>query len=57
MSNALKTHAGELRARGVATSTFGIGDDFDERLMEGMARSGGGNFYYLQPARARSPSS
>jgi len=45
---ALKTHAGELRARGVATSTFGIGDDFDERLMEGMARSGGGNFYYLQ---------
>ncbi len=46
--NALKTHAGELRARGVATSTFGIGADFDERLMEGMARSGGGNFYYLQ---------
>lgn len=48
--NALKTHAGELRARGVATSTFGIGADFDERLMEGMARSGGGNFYYLQHA-------
>jgi Ca-activated chloride channel family protein len=46
--NVLKTHAGELRARGVATSTFGIGADFDERLMEGMARSGGGNFYYLQ---------
>jgi len=45
---ALKTHAGELRARGVATSTFGIGSDFDERLMEGMARAGGGNFYYLQ---------
>jgi len=45
---ALKTHAGELRARGVATSTFGIGHDFDERLMEGMARAGGGNFYYLR---------
>ena len=44
----LKTHASELRSRGVATSTFGIGHDFDERLMEGMARSGGGNFYYLQ---------
>lgn len=47
---ALKAHAGELRARGVATSTFGIGADFDERLMEGMARAGGGNFYYLQRA-------
>ncbi len=45
---ALQTHAGELRARGVATSTFGIGRDFDERLMEGMARAGGGNFYYLE---------
>ena len=45
---ALQTHAGELRARGVATSTFGIGRNFDERLMEGMARAGGGNFYYLE---------
>ena len=46
----LQTHASEIRARGVATSTFGIGADFDERLMEGMARAGGGNFYYLQNA-------
>lgn len=44
----LAMHAGELRSRGVVTSCFGIGNDFDERLMEGMARSGGGNFYYLE---------
>lgn len=44
--------AHELRARGVTTSTFGIGADFDERLLEGMAEAGGGNFYYLERAEA-----
>ncbi|MFN2317928.1 MAG: VWA domain-containing protein [Gemmatimonadales bacterium] len=44
----LAHHAGELRARGVVTSCIGVGNDFDERLMEGMARAGGGNFYYLE---------
>lgn len=47
---ALEHHAGQLRTRGVVTSTIGIGADFDERLMEGMARAGGGNFYYLERA-------
>ena len=47
----LRRHAGELRARGVATSTFGVGADFDERLLQGMADASGGNFYYLQDAR------
>lgn len=46
----LAHHAGELRARGVVTSCIGIGHDFDERLLEGMARAGGGNFYYLEHA-------
>ncbi|MDZ4674165.1 MAG: VWA domain-containing protein [Gemmatimonadota bacterium] len=46
----LQRHAQELRTRGVVTSCFGIGNDFDERLMEGMARAGGGNFYYLERA-------
>jgi Mg-chelatase subunit ChlD len=46
----LARHAGELRARGVATSTFGVGEDFDERLLQAMAEAGGGNAYYLQSA-------
>ena len=49
---ALEGHAEALRSRGVITSTFGIGDDFDERLMEGIARAGGGNFYFIKEARA-----
>ena len=47
----LETHAAELRRRGVATSTFGVGHDFDEALLEAMASAGGGNFYYIQDAR------
>ncbi len=47
----LIAHAAELRARGVATSTFGVGADFDERLLRGMAERSGGHFYYLQDAR------
>jgi len=46
----LTRHAGELRARGVATSTFGVGTDFDERLLQAMAEAGGGNSYYLRDA-------
>jgi Ca-activated chloride channel family protein len=43
-------HAGELRARGVSTSTFGVGDDFDEVLLAGMASAGGGHFYFIASA-------
>jgi Ca-activated chloride channel family protein len=46
----LETHAAELRRRGVATSTFGVGHDFDEALLETMASAGGGNFYYIEHA-------
>jgi len=46
----LARHAGELRQRGVSTSTFGVGADFDERLLRGMAHEGGGNFYFLENA-------
>lgn len=47
----LETHAAELRRRGVATSTFGVGQDFDEALLEAIATAGGGHFYYIQDAR------
>jgi len=46
----LSGHAEQLRARQVMTSTFGIGVDFDERLLAAMARAGGGHFYYIQAA-------
>nr|MBA3895200.1 VWA domain-containing protein [Gemmatimonadales bacterium] len=46
----LTRYAGELRGRGVATSTFGVGEDFDERLLQAMAEAGGGNSYYLRDA-------
>ena len=43
----LATHAAELRARGVSTTTFGVGNDFDERLLANLADAGGGHFYYI----------
>jgi Ca-activated chloride channel family protein len=46
----LSHHAGELRTRGVVTSTFGIGADFDENLLRGMADAGGGHFYFIEKA-------
>lgn len=48
--DALAHHAGELRVRGVSTSTFGVGDDFDEVLLQSMATAGGGHFYSIESA-------
>ncbi len=33
-------------AKGITTSTYGLGNSFNEDLMVAMARSGGGNHYY-----------
>ena len=44
----LARHAEELRARGITTSTIGLGADFDEVMLEGMARAGAGHFYYVE---------
>lgn len=46
----LAVHAGELRARGITTTTFGVGNDFDEALLQAMADAGGGHFYYIADA-------
>src|SRR6185503_3686889 len=43
----LVRHATELRARGVTTTTFGVGEDFDESLLQSMADAGGGHFYFI----------
>jgi Ca-activated chloride channel homolog len=48
--NELAVHAAELQRRGVATSTFGVGADFDERLLRDLAHEGGGNFYFIDTA-------
>ena len=46
----LRRHAMELRNRGVSTSTFGIGADFDEGLLGCIADSGGGSFTFVDSA-------
>jgi Ca-activated chloride channel family protein len=46
--SALVATAAALRRPGVATSTFGVGADFDERLLRDIAHEGGGNFYFVE---------
>src|SRR4029078_8383113 len=46
----LTRNAAELRARGVSTTTFGVGNDFDEALLQAMSDAGGGHFYYIASA-------
>ncbi|MDF1663530.1 MAG: VWA domain-containing protein [Planctomycetota bacterium] len=37
----------QFRERGVGTSTFGFGDDFNEDLLTKLAENSGGHFYYI----------
>lgn len=46
----LEKHAAEIAMRGITTSTFGVGLDFDEGMLEGIASSGRGNFRYVEHA-------
>jgi Ca-activated chloride channel family protein len=46
----LEHHARQLRARGIHTSSFGVGADFNEELLRRMAAAGGGNFYFIESA-------
>jgi Ca-activated chloride channel family protein len=41
-------HVRELASRGVGTTAFGVGLDFDEVLVSGMAEAGNGHFYYIE---------
>ena len=50
----LQQHASALFERGITTSTFGVGEEFNEHLLEGMANHGGGNYYYID-TRQRIP--
>ncbi|APW47983.1 vWA domain-containing protein [Rhodoferax antarcticus] len=46
----IERHCRELLARGVSTTTVGLGRGFNEDLMIAMARAGGGQQYYGQTA-------
>lgn len=43
----LARDAGELASRGVTTTTFGVGQQFDEVLLAGMADAGRGRYHYI----------
>lgn len=44
----LARHARELSARGISTSTFGVGMGFNEHLLEAMSNQGNGSFYFIR---------
>jgi len=47
-ATALSAFAADLRASGIGTSTFGVGADFDETLLNAVADAGGGHFYFIE---------
>ena len=47
---AIEKHCREWLAKGVSTTTVGLGRGFNEDLMIGMAKAGGGQQYYGQTA-------
>lgn len=44
----LSSIAKEYQTMGLGITTMGVGDGFDEELMEAIADQGGGNFYYIE---------
>src|SRR5262245_34318875 len=46
--DAIATDVNRLAREGISTTTMGVGDDYNEDLMEAMARSGDGNYYYIE---------
>lgn len=52
---ALAQHASQLRQLGVVTSTFGVGDDYDEILLGALADAGGGAFHDIAHAATIAP--
>ncbi len=45
---ALAARAASLRPRHIVTSTFGVGADFDEDLLQQLAEQSGGHFYLIE---------
>ena len=46
--NAIAAEARGLAARGVSTTTLGVGDDYNEDLMEMIANAGDGRYYFIE---------
>ncbi|HTK82591.1 MAG TPA: VWA domain-containing protein [Bacteroidota bacterium] len=44
----LSSIASEYRNRGISLSTIGVGLDYNENLMLGLAEGGGGNYYFVE---------
>jgi Ca-activated chloride channel homolog len=44
---ALVSHAGEIKQRGVTCTFLGFGPDYNEELLAAMAKRAGGNYYYI----------
>ncbi len=44
----LEAMSRQFKDGGVATTTIGVGDDFNEELLRAMADAGGGNFFYIE---------
>ena len=41
-------HVNELSKRGISTSTLGMGDDYDEDLLQAMAEAGDGCYHFIE---------
>jgi Ca-activated chloride channel family protein len=46
--DAIATDVNRLARAGVGTTAMGVGDDYNEDLLEAMANSGDGNYYYIE---------
>lgn len=44
----LESMTARAREAGIATTTIGFGEDYDERLLRRMAEAGGGGTYYIE---------
>ena len=44
---AIMTSASDLAGRGITITTFGLGTDYEEELLAGIAERAGGNYYHV----------
>ena len=49
-ADAIGTDVHKAARSGVSTTAMGLGDDYNEKLLEAMANSGDGNYYYVESA-------